>query len=296
MIKARRIGHATFETADLGRDIDYYQDTIGLSLAAREEKRAFLATESGQLAIVLEQGARQVCTSLSFEVAPDLEYAEMARRLGSGGIASKIHSDAVLGVPQLLAFEDSKGTRIELFSKWEFLNGNAPVNGTRPRKLGHLAFVVPDPNATAEFYAQTLGFRVADWIEDWFVFMRCGSDHHTVNFVRGPADRVHHIAFELRDANHMLRACDVLGRNKIDILWGPVRHGPGHNVAVYHRNPAGHLVEQFIDLDTMVDEELGYYEPRPWHRDKPQRPKVWVGQPRDIWGQPPLPEFHRDTQ
>ena len=295
MIKARRLGHATFETTDIERDIDYYQETIGLALAAREAKRAFLATESGQLAIVLEQGGSPGCRALSFEVAADLDSAEMGRRLGNLDIAMETRRDAVVGVPEMVAFQDPKGTRIELFQHWEFVNGNAPVSGARPNKLGHAAFIVPDPKATADFYARTLGFKIADWIEDWFVFMRCGPDHHTVNFVRGPVDRVHHIAFELRDSSHMLRACDVLGRNQINIAWGPVRHGPGHNIAVYHRNAADHLVEMFIDLDEMVDEELGYYEPRPWHRDKPQRPKVWTGQPRDIWGQPPLPDFLRDT-
>jgi hypothetical protein len=94
----------------------------------------------------------------------------------------------------------------------------------------------------------------------------------------------------------MHHACDLLGRSRIPILWGPVRHGPGHNIAVYHRNPGGHLVEFFIDLDRMADEELGYFEPRPWHRDRPQKPKVWTGQPRDVWGLPPLPEFMRDTR
>jgi Glyoxalase/Bleomycin resistance protein/Dioxygenase superfamily len=137
---------------------------------------------------------------------------------------------------------------------------------------------------------------VSDWIEQTFVFMRCGSDHHTLNFVAGEGRRMNHIAFELRDASHMHRACDLLGRNRIEILWGPVRHGPGHNVAVYHRNPDGQIVELFFDLDRMVDEELGYFEPQPWHRDRPQRPKVWVGLPRDIWGLPPsadLVEFRR---
>ena len=102
---------------------------------------------------------------------------------------------------------------------------------------------------------------------------------------------MNHIAFELRDSSHLHRACDLLGRSRIPILWGPVRHGPGHNVAVYHRNPDGQIVELFFDLDRMADEELGYFEPQPWHRDRPQRPKVWVGLPRDIWGLPPSPEL-----
>ena len=28
------------------------------------------------------------------------------------------------------------------------------------------------------------------------------------------------------------------------------------------------------------DETLGYFEPRPWHEDRPQRPKVW---PAETW-------------
>ena len=61
----------------------------------------------------------------------------------------------------------------------------------------------------------------------------------------------------------------------VKLLWGPVRHGPGHNVATYHRNPDEHTVELYIELDLMKDEELGYFDPRPWHRDTPQRPKTW---------------------
>jgi hypothetical protein len=39
-----------------------------------------------------------------------------------------------------------------------------------------------------------------------------------------------------------------------------------------------------------TDEDLGYFEPRPRHRDRPQRPKTWIGLPRDIWGVGPAPE------
>ncbi len=296
MIKARRIGHATFETTDVARDVEYYQDAVGLSLAAREGGRAFLATESGQLAVVLEQGKDNACTALAFEVAPETDFSSLARGLADAGIESSMRNDAVLGVPEMLTFADPKGTRIELFRRWEFISGNAPVNGARPNKLGHVAFFTPDIAPLEKFYSEVLGFRMADWIEDWFLFMRCGHDHHTVNFLRGPQNRVHHMAFELRDGSHMIRACDLLARNKIDILWGPVRQGPGHNVAVYHRNPAGHTVEMFTDLDVMLDEELGYYEPRPWHRDKPQRPKVWEGPTRQTWGLPPSADFRPDAR
>ena len=49
MIKVRRIGHASFETPDLERQIDYYTQVNGLALVGREKGRAFLATKVGQL-------------------------------------------------------------------------------------------------------------------------------------------------------------------------------------------------------------------------------------------------------
>ena len=62
MIKVLRIGHATFETPDLAKAIEHYTQVIGLSLAGREDKRAFLATKIGQLAIELQQGAQARCS------------------------------------------------------------------------------------------------------------------------------------------------------------------------------------------------------------------------------------------
>jgi hypothetical protein len=108
-----------------------------------------------------------------------------------------------------------------------------------------------------------------------------------VNFLRGDVVRVHHFAFELNDFPHVKNACDLLARRGIPLVWGPLRFGPGHNVAVFHRNQDDQLVEFYIELDQMKDEELGYFEPRPWHRDKPQRPKVWRGNDSMIWGPPP---------
>jgi catechol 2,3-dioxygenase-like lactoylglutathione lyase family enzyme len=292
MIRAKRIGHATFETPDIEAQIEYYQQVVGLTLAHREPGRAFLATSVGQLSIVLEKSSASRCSRLSFEVGAELDGAEMSRRLAALGLQSEKCSDALPGISRSLTFRDCKDTIIELFSDWSFLDVAEPAGGVAPFKLGHVAFFVRNPQEVSRFYEQVLGFRVSDWIGDYFAFLRCGVDHHTVNFLRGDTPGIQHIAFELRDTAHMLAACDLLARKRIKILWGPVRHGPGHNIATYHRNPDGQLVEFFIDLDRMVDEELGYFEPRPWHKDRPQKPKIWdPAQPRDIWGLPPTPEF-----
>jgi catechol 2,3-dioxygenase-like lactoylglutathione lyase family enzyme len=293
MVKPRRIGHATFETPDLEKAIAYHTQVNGLALVEREKKHAFLATKVGQLVVQLDQGETARCTKLSFEVAPNSDFNALARELAAEGIESEQRTDSVPGLSRVLAFRDNKGTAIELFSDWSYLGKHEQVLGAGPLKLGHVAFAVPDPQATADFYQRVLNFRVSDWIGDFFVFMRCNTDHHTVNFIRGKTIKLHHMAFELKDMAHLQNSCELLGQKKIPIIWGPLRHGPGHNVATYHRDHDDHVIEFFCELDQMFDEELGYFEPRPWHHDQPQRPKVWTPGQTTVWGPDPKPDFHR---
>jgi catechol 2,3-dioxygenase-like lactoylglutathione lyase family enzyme len=266
---------------------------MGLVVAEREKDRAFLATKIGQLVIELNKADRGHCIKLSFEVAPNSDFGELARELSKDGVRSELRNDSIPGMGQVLSFKDDKGTTIELFKDWSYLGKHAQVAGIGPLKLGHVAFFTPDIQRTVSFYEKVLGFRVSDWIGDFFCFMRCNTDHHTVNFFTGPDVTLHHIAFELKDFMHLQNSCEIMGQQRVPIIWGPLRHGPGHNVATYHRNPDDQVVEFFCELDQMVDEELGYFEPRPWHHDTPQRPKLWTPGKTTVWGPTPEDDFHR---
>jgi catechol 2,3-dioxygenase-like lactoylglutathione lyase family enzyme len=295
MITPRRVGHATFETPDLDKALAYYTEVNGLVLSSRDKDRAYLASKTGLLTLALEKGREEGLRRISFEVSPKADVADMAKKLAADGVKSELRSDPVPGIGKVLAFNDPKGTTIELFQEWKYLGAHHQCFGAGPLKLGHIAYVVEDPQAMADFYCRVLGFRVSDWIEDFFVFLRCNPDHHTVNFIRGPKPKMHHIAFEMKDFAHIQHACELLALRKIPINWGPVRHGPGHNVAIYHRNFDDQNVEFYIELDQLKDEELGYFDPRPWHHDTPQRPKVWDRKTSpNLWGPLPMPDFMRD--
>ena len=292
MINVKRLGHATLTTVDLVRDVDYYTNVIGLSCHSRSEDEAFLVSGLGQVSLHLKQGTSSSCVGTALEVAPDLELADCSRFLSGLGIGNSIQTDRFPGVAESLMFTDPKGTEITLFSLGDFFPDPRP-KGVNPIKIGHLAFIVEDAAMLSKFYSETLGFRVSDWVNDFFVFMRCGPDHHTVNFLQsGGGSSIHHIAFELKDSAQLLTSCDILAYHGREIIWGPVRHGPGHNVATYHYGPNGIMIELFAELDRMSDEQLGYFDPRPWHEDKPQRPKVWIGtMRRDVWGPMSPPNF-----
>ncbi len=162
MIKPRRIGHATFETPDLDRLVDYYTEVIGLVPAEREKDRAFLTSQIGLLTLQINKGDVERCTTLSFEVAPDSDFGAMARELEKDGIKSELLNDSVPGIGPVLTFKDNKGTTIALFKEWSYLGKHLQHHGVGALKLGHIAWVVDNPQKTAEFYAKIMGFRVSD--------------------------------------------------------------------------------------------------------------------------------------
>ena len=155
-----------------------------------------------------------------------------------------------------------------------------------PLKLGHVAYRVNDVQQVVKFYTDVLGFRVSDWRDDIFAFLRCGPDHHTRQFRvrRGAAAPSHRLRGEgLGGDSARLR---VARQERHPARPRPGRHIIGHDIAIYHRNADQVRVEFFCEMDQMKDEALGYFDPRPWHPDTPQRPKVWSNETclRSYWG------------
>lgn len=286
MIQVRRLGHATLTTPDLESAVDYYSEIIGLSVLEKTRERAFLATRSGLEAIELERGGEAGLKRLAFQVAPGSDLGELAADLQRQGVAAERRGSISPSVAEAIHFLDDKETEIDVYAEYRF----PPEEDRRPAvltplKLGHVATRVHDARKTTKFYTDVLGFRVSDWRGDVFSFLRCGVDHHTVNFVDDPQPQLHHIAFEVKDWPEIQRACEWLAKNGIALVWGPGRHIIGHNIACYHHAPDGVRVEFFTEMDQMKDETLGYFDPRPWHQDRPQRPKSWGPETlRNYWG------------
>ncbi|MEX2036848.1 MAG: VOC family protein [Xanthobacteraceae bacterium] len=294
MIRVKKIAHATYETPDLERQVEYYTEVLGLTLVEKGKNAAYLASTLDHHSVVLRQGGQAKCVRLGFQLGPNDDLGDFEKQTAAHGINTQRKKDPDPSIADMVTFEDPKGTAMEVFKRGEFSGQRFPNKGIVPHKLGHVAFFVSDVKRTTDFYCDVLGFRVSDWMGDFFSFLRCGADHHTINLMQANEDRHFHTAFELRDWGHMLTACDYLSLNGYKLLWGPGRHGIGHNLFAYHRAPNGLITELFAQLDQM-NEELGYFEPRPWHRDRPQRPKVWAKDPSasNYWGIMPTEEMRK---
>lgn len=289
MINVIRLGHATLSTPDIERQIAHYTNVMGLSVLEKSRDHALLVTQQGLEAMAFERGDEGRLQRLAFQIAPGTDLKSVKTALSQKGVAAEMRDGVTPGIGSALTFRDPAGTAIDLFTDYAFHTPIQSFSGVMPLKLGHVARFVSDVRACVAFYNDLLGFRTSDWREGATYFLRCGPDHHTINVFQNDKPGLAHIAFEVTDSAAIHRACDILAANGCKLDWGPSRHNIGHNFACYHADPDGVRVEIYAEMDQMASEALGYFEPRPWHQDRPQRPKEW---PRDtsknywgLWGQ-----------
>lgn len=293
MISVNRIVYAAIQTNDLDAQIDHYTRVMGLTLIDKNGEAAYLTSSGDRQTVVLRKGSEAKTEALGFQLLPGTDMGDYAKQIESHGIKVTRQTAPQPGIGEAVVFTDTKGTQVECFVEAEGSGARHSLQGISPNKVGHVAFNCTDVQKDVKFYCDVLGFKVSDWMGDFFAFLRCGPDHHTINLVSGPKIKMHHIAFELRDWTHIRDACDHLALDRIPLVWGPVRHGIGHNISTYHRDADGQIIEMFCELDR-VNEELGVFEPRRYHQDFPQESsRVWddIELAANMWGSPPPEGF-----
>jgi catechol-2,3-dioxygenase len=268
-----KFGFFEVRTRDVERLTDYYEKGLGLTVTERSTSAVYLTTGSDHHCVVVAAGEPNGRARLGFELACGLDDA--INGLTTAGISARRLTDPEPGITDAIEIHEAvTGVPIMLYERQ--VDSGAPPSRTRPTKLGHLAGYVSDLTAVRSFYENVLGFRWSDMVGDFFVFMRCNADHHAINLLQSDKrSGLFHVAFEMRDMAHLKEILDTLAARRIKLMWGPGRHGPGHNIFTYHRDADGNIIEIFTELDVIADETTGEFEPRPWHETTPQGPQVW---------------------
>jgi len=129
----------------------------------------------------------------------------------------------------------------------------------KPTRLGHLVLKVRDVKKSVAFYEEVVGLSVSDWIDDRMCFMRAAEDHHDLALLQLPPDAVdrpegeyasvEHFSYRVETVEEIFEITAMLQARGIDIDRGPGRHGPGDNTFIVFRDPDGHLVEFYSDME-----------------------------------------------
>lgn len=285
MLHIFKLGYVEFHVKNLEEMRTYYSKIVGFTETDTDENGSVYFTSSTDhhnliLTPSEESGIKKIGLQYKSELTPD----EIIDHLKELNIEAAVPVDLQFGTDKRVEFTDPEGYRIELYSDMAmYKNPGFKEKGIVPNKVGHISVRVKDAKKQVEFY-EKLGFTNTDWIEDFFGFMTCNRDHHVLNFFTSEQSGMHHLALEMRNYTHLVSTLDFLRMNGKHLEWGPSRHGAGHNIACYHYDPEGNLIELFTDGDVFI-KELGIFEPRPWHKDFPQKPKVWnTAECLSLWG------------
>ncbi len=289
------IGYVTLRTPDLEASVRHYVQILGLRELARRDGRVYLTHGPARHCIELVQGDAPGVERIAFLTPTVAGLEELHKRLVKDGVRIRAETVDAPGITAGLSFDGPHQHPFDVVvpaPAKDVRNGLAvrgegyPSQGVRPHRLGHVTLQTSDVETDVGQVGQhLLQFAISDEVvgefdNRWMVFLRCNNDHHSLAFMKG-ADALHHIAFEVPGVGELVRLADRLFEEGKSILWGPGRHGAGDNIAIYHLDPGGTVVEYYTDMQRIMDDN---WTARRWALDDYHFNNQWGGPmpPREL--------------
>lgn len=286
-----RAGYVALRSPDPAKAAAFANDVMGFTeVHADDEGRHYLAAAGPDpYSLVYTPGEERGIDHICYFV-PDLEAlnAEEAR-LRELTEVKRIEDNPLWRGASAIAVTAPAGHEIRLtpgipaqiplgFSVVPKREAPAPISAD------HFAIMTEDIEADVAFARDVLGLketaRVAAPDAPVIVFFRAHTLFHCYTLVRGQRNGAHHMQFTIKN-QPAIHASYAALKDQAEMVWGPVRHGPGHNVAFYFRDGDGTFIEYSAEEEIILD-DAGYLV-QEWSVEDPRF--------ADEWGTPPPPVF-----
>ena len=275
MIRIKTSSHVAISVPNVDETAEFYERIVGLEISDRVDGAVFLRCNREHHCLAVYPGDRAL-HHLGLEVAGEEALEEAQRDLAAQGLNPEPRDYPEPGHGSGLCYRDPDGNRVELYAGMQALEQPLQPRDVRPVRFGHITLMTADLPRCAAFYTDVLGFSISDTVGDSVIWLRWNQQHHGVAFLETGEVKVNHYAFDLADWGDVKKLCDHLWCNDIPIIYGPSRHGPGHNIFVYIPDPAGNVIELTLEVDQIWDDES--YQPLNW-TNEPKTVDVWRGLP-----------------
>ena len=221
-------------------------------------------------------GQKPYLDYVAYELAAGLSLAAAEAELARRGAATERVAVPVRG--QGLLLNDPDGNRVVLIEREKPKDVRPPImipsntlRGYHPRRLSHMNYLTADVKRIHQWYAEVLGFKTTDWIEDVAVWMHIDARHHVIAFLEKGYPHVHHTAYDLADWSEIRIALDHIAKHGRYVTWGPLRHGMAQNLAVYWRMwEEEHFIELCCDMQVLEADHQPVVHP-----DNPYSSNTW---------------------
>jgi catechol 2,3-dioxygenase len=247
------MGFITIHTTRLDEQVASSREILGLREVKRVGNASYLAAADVHHEVIYVQSHQNAVGHISLRARDSDAIAEIRRRVVAAGFAIVSDQPLELGVDQAMSFVGPEGYIFEIYtglaSSW-----SAARHGSGPDRYGHINIHPVDVERMRAFLCDLLEFRVSDVVGDDFAyFLRCNADHHGIALIKGQGS-LHHHAWQAQSIADLGALADRLDSAGQRLIWGPVRHGAGHNIAAYYEEPSGAVVELYADMEQIYDD------------------------------------------
>lgn len=279
VIKVADLAWLEFEKPNLARAEVFARD-FGFAVAARTGRALYLrGTLPGSACVVLRHGRTSRFLGPVFRAAERADLDRLARATGrpvrdlgefGGGRVVDLADPSgfpvrvVHGTEQLPALPEQPPLLLNFGGERARTNATQrpPREPARIQRLGHVVLETPRFGQALDWYLETLGLIVSDFLfldgqrgrGPTMAFARCdqGStpvDHHTLAMHLGPRTGYVHSAYQVTDLDAIAAGGQYLAERGYKRSWGIGRHIQGSQLFDYWRDPDRLMVEHFADGD-----------------------------------------------
>jgi catechol 2,3-dioxygenase-like lactoylglutathione lyase family enzyme len=279
LVKVAGLAWLEFEKPDLDRAEKFGTD-FGFTVADRTPDTLLLrGRQAAAACLVIHRGPQARFVGPAYQAAARDDLDRLARGTGGtvsahwGGHAVLLRDPSgypvrvVYGVPELPALPERAPLPLNFGNLGSEL---ARVNATqRParqpaqiQRLGHVALGTTRFRAALDWYLDTLGLIVSDFLYldgqrdrgPAMAFIRCDlggvpSDHHTLAMALMPQTGYLHSAYQLTDLDEVAASGEYLRERGYRHAWGLGRHIQGSQIFDYWRDPDRLMFEHYTDGD-----------------------------------------------
>lgn len=264
-----QMGHVAIQTTEFEKSLYDATKMLGLRETGRSGDTVFLAAANVHHELMYTKSNVDGIDHIGLVAADADALAEVRRRVDAAGYEIVSETPLEEGIGEGFAFDGPEGFVYEIYIG--MAEDIASELSFGPDRFGHINIHPQDLAGYTTFLEDVLDFRISDRImEDVGVFLRCNSDHHGIALIAGRG-HMHHHAWQAQSIVDLGKLGDRLDYVDRQLIWGPVRHGAGHNIAAYFVEPAGGVIELYTDLEQIYDDDRA---PVVWTTDK------WVNK----WG------------
>jgi catechol 2,3-dioxygenase len=247
------MGHLSLQTTHLEESVFDATQVLGLRETARVGDTVYLAAANVHHELSYTRSLLDAVDHIGLVAASESALLEIRSRVELRGL--EIVSETCLcdGIETGFAFVGPENYVFEIYLGMSSIPALPAFAG--PDRFGHINLHPQDVESMRAFLMEVLDFRISDVVGDDFAyFLRCNADHHGIALISGRGS-LHHHAWQtqsIADLGRLGDRLDALGRR---LIWGPVRHGAGHNIAAYFVEAAGDVIELYTDLEQIYEDE-----------------------------------------